>query len=118
MKRAILLAATASLALSGCFGFKSIEEDACPAAGTKLTWDNFGKAFFANNCNYCHSADEGDRQGAPGTYVFETVEQVRAHTARIYVRSASSNDSMPPGPDDPPRAERDKLAEWLVCGAK
>jgi hypothetical protein len=39
------------------------------------------------------------------------------HRERIYIRAAGSNDSMPPGPDDPPRAERDKLAEWLACGA-
>ena len=34
---------------------------------------------------------------------------------RIFVRAAATNDSMPPGPDDPPQAERDDLAEWLAC---
>jgi hypothetical protein len=36
---------------------------------------------------------------------------------RIFARAAGDNTSMPPGPDDPPEAERAMLAEWLACGA-
>jgi hypothetical protein len=45
------------------------------------------------------------------------VPQVQRHRTRIFARSAADNDSMPPGPDDPPEAEREKLADWLACGA-
>ena len=52
-----------------------------------------------------------------GKDVFSTRAQIFEHKERIFERSAGNNDSMPPGPDDPPIEERDKLAEWLVCGA-
>jgi hypothetical protein len=114
--RLALAFAFAALSLPGCL-FQSIDDVACPTEGTKLTYENFGKTFFAGYCNRCHSADFGERQGAPDNFVFATVDDARAHKARIFARSAGPNDSMPPGPDDPPREERDRLAEWLACGA-
>jgi len=113
----LLLAILAAAALAACNWGENLDEYPCPQGGTKLTWENFGKGFFAAYCNHCHSAEEGDRNGAPGNFVFDTAEQVRAHKERIFVRAADSNDSMPPGPDDPPIAERTELAEWLACGA-
>lgn len=111
------LAALASLALfTGCEVLE-IEDFPCPTSGTTLTFDNFGHAFFDAYCNGCHSGPEEDRGGAPPEYVFGTVEQIRQHKTRIFSRSAGPNTTMPIGPDDPPRAQRDKLAEWLACGA-
>src|SRR5262249_30706730 len=98
-------------------GFETLDEASCPKEGTKLTYESFGAPFFGRHCNVCHSAETGSRQGAPGNYVFETREQVLEHRSRIFVRAAGADDSMPPGPDDPPRDERNKLAEWLACGA-
>jgi uncharacterized membrane protein len=106
----------AVMALAGC-NLEEIGDVACPTGGTKLTYENFGRAFFAGNCDSCHSAQTGDRQGAPAEFAFDTVAQVRQHKDRIFARSAGPNDSMPIGPNDPPREERDKLAEWLACGA-
>ena len=106
----------ATLALTMGCGV-TIDEYPCPPEGTDLTYESFGKAFFSRHCNSCHSGVTGEREGAPGVYVFETLEQVRAHKDRIFVRSATTNDSMPPGPDDPPIEEREDLAEWLACGA-
>jgi len=112
----LTLLGLATLSTSSC-GFETIDDATCPTGGTSLTYANFGQGFFARHCNSCHSAPLGKRNGAPDNQVFETLEQVRFHKDRIFVRSAGDNDSMPPGPDDPPIDERKKLAEWLVCGA-
>ena len=110
-----LLGATGLLASSGCGLFPELSSSTCPPGGTDLTFDDFGKPFLDKYCNYCHGADVLDRQSAPPAYVFEKPEQIEKWADRIYIRSAGANDSMPPGPDDPPREERDKLAEWLAC---
>ncbi len=94
-----------------------IEDYPCPPAGTTLTYESFGEAWLGANCGICHSADGGHRHGAPESYRFDTLDDVRAHEARIFVRAAATNTTMPPGPDDPPAEERDRLAEWLACGA-
>ena len=92
-----------------------IDEYKC--TGTTLTYDNFGGAFLAAHCNTCHAAESGSRHGAPEGYRFDTLDEVHARAARIFVRAAGPNTSMPPGPSDPPADERDRLAEWLGCGA-
>jgi len=91
--------------------------DEMPCDGTTLTYESFGAAFMAQNCNTCHSADAGNRHGAPASFTFDTLDEVHAHKDRIFVRAAGPNTSMPPGPTDPPAEQRDMLAEWLACGA-
>ena len=105
-----------ALALASC-GYETIDEATCPPGGTKLTYANFGKQFFSDHCNSCHSAETKLRKGAPENYFFNTRAAILEHKDRIFAESAASNNSMPPGPDDPPIEEREKLAEWLVCGA-
>lgn len=112
-----LAVALALAAVAGCSFGQTLDQAVCPTGGTKLTWQNFGESFFVANCNRCHSVPESQRQGAPTGIEFNTVDQVRERKDRVYVLSAGPNDSMPPGPDDPPRADRDKLGEWLACGA-
>ncbi len=104
---AVLLAACTDAALP-------IDELACPATGTTLTYDNFGADFLSENCNRCHSTGTN---GAPRKFRFDTVEEVRTHSTRIFIRAAGPNVTMPPGPTDPPADQRDQLAEWLACGA-
>jgi uncharacterized membrane protein len=94
-----------------------IEDYPCPPEGTSLTYESFGRAMLAQYCNDCHNASEGKRSGAPESYRFDTLDDVRAHKARIFIRAAASNTTMPVGPDDPSTEERDQLAEWLACGA-
>jgi len=108
--------AVAALALASC-GYQTIDEATCPPAGTKLTYASFGESFFSGHCNSCHSAETKLRKGAPENYFFNTRAAIVEHKDRIFAESAGANDSMPPGPDDPALEERDKLAEWLVCGA-
>lgn len=102
----------------GCgSAYEQIDDYDCPPEGTALSYENFGAMFMTRYCDSCHAATASDRQGAPGEYIFDSALQVRQHKARIFARSAATNDSMPPGPDDPPLAERENLAEWLACGA-
>lgn len=104
--------------LAGCAEpVVEIDEYPCPPAGTQLTYESFGRAFFSTNCNDCHNANDGNREGAPHTYRFESVEDVRRLRERIFARAATTNTSMPPGPEDPNPDEREALAEWLACGA-
>lgn len=110
-----ILGVVAALAV-GCEVAQPYEEAKC-AEGTDLTWENFGETFMIRFCNRCHTASAVDRHGAPEGFDFEDVAAVRKHAAHIYDRSAGENASMPPGPDDPPIEERDKLAEWIACGA-
>lgn len=111
----VALAAVVYTSLPGCGLFPRLEDAECPPGGTDLTFENFGKPFLDKNCNYCHGASVLDRKSAPPAYVFDTPEQVEQWASRIYVRAAGSNDSMPPGPDDPSPEDRAKLAEWLAC---
>lgn len=113
---AISIAAAALLAgsgaMAGCSGADRIGNYSCPSGGTTLTYDNFGKPFFERYCIRCH--------GGPNAYSsrsFTTVDSIRAQRDRIFANAAAGNTSMPPGPDDPSEEERDRLAEWLACGA-
>ena len=103
--------------LAGCKAETSIDDYPCPPGGTKLTYDTFGQAFIGQSCQTCHGQAGGARKGASEGYDFGTLEAVRAKKNRIFARAAADNVTMPPGPDDPPEAERTKLAEWLACGA-
>lgn len=91
-----------------------IDDMACPTQGTQLTYASFGQEFVGEFCNSCHSTSKA---GAPGAYKFDTLEDIQKHKARIFIRAAGPNTTMPPGPEDPPELERDQLAEWLACGA-
>lgn len=105
-----------SLAL-GCKPYQELSDHPCPPQGTPLTYSNFGAPFLDRYCQSCHGSAALDRRGAPGDFLFDTREQVSRQRDRIFVRSAAGNDTMPPGPSDPPLAERDQLADWLACGA-
>jgi uncharacterized membrane protein len=114
----MLLCALAVLTAACGDGSSGLEDYPCPEGGTKLTYDAFGEGFMANHCQGCHASAATERNGAPSNYIFDTHDQVIAHRDRIFARAAGDNDSMPPGPDDPPDAERAQLAEWLACGAR
>jgi uncharacterized membrane protein len=102
---------------AACGSFTELEDVACPPSGTPLSYENFGAAFLDEWCNRCHSAAEGERDGAPLGVVFHDYSGIYNLRERIFLRSAADNATMPPGPDDPPQAARDRLAEWIACGA-
>jgi hypothetical protein len=83
----------------------------CPSAST-LTYDNFGKAFIANHCLECHASRESPQ--------LTTLEEIQGNLEVIDRAAASgpkgTNDYMPQD-EDVATAERQKLGEWLACGA-
>jgi uncharacterized membrane protein len=112
----LLSACTALVAIAACKE-TTIEDRPCPPGGTKLTYANFGKGFLDAHCQHCHGVPSEERKGAPSGYDFGSADDARRFKARIFSRAAADNTTMPPGPDDPPAEEREKLAEWLACGA-
>lgn len=112
----LTMAISATVMLTSC-GLTTIDEHPCPPEGTTLTYESFGRQFLDQYCQRCHGAVGPNREGAPSAYDFGSAEDARAWRERIFARSALDNTSMPPGPDDPPDAERAKLADWLACGA-
>ena len=83
-----------------------------------LNYYNFGRAFMLNWCTACHSEHmaQGDRANAPVGIDFNTVELVRTHSERVWVRSGDLNETMPPF-GGPSAEERAALGAWLACGA-
>jgi hypothetical protein len=109
--------ALAGAALAACGHWTELGDVPCPPGGTTLTYGNFGADFMASYCNRCHSAPEGDRNGAPLGVVLDNYASVYNLRERVFLRAAADNTTMPPGPDDPPADERDRLAVWIACGA-
>ena len=94
----------------GCSGGSS--GATCPTNST-LTYDNFGRQFFATYCDHCHA--NGTRPA------LSTLAQIRADTTSIDSQAAagasSVNTAMPQGNPTPTEAARRQLGEWLACGA-
>jgi len=113
-----LCAILALLALAACSAAnESLDQRACPAGGTPLTYQNFGAGFFAQWCESCHAASSTNRNGAPPDVTFDTQAQIVQWKDRIYARAADDNTSMPLGPDGPDGTTRHQLGDWLACGA-
>lgn len=106
-----------ALWFAACTPSTELSEEPCPPIGTLLTYQNFGAGFINSYCQSCHGSQSPDRAGAPADFSFDTVAQIRQHRARIYVRAAGNNTSMPPGTVAPTPAERDQLGEWLSCNS-
>jgi cytochrome c5 len=94
----------------------------CPQ-GSTLSYDNFGKEFFASYCLSCHSSalsGAAARSGAPNDHNFDTLQGIQANIDHIDELTAAgpnaTNTAMPPG-GGPTLEERTKLGEWLACGA-
>lgn len=87
---------------------------ACPDGGTELTYDNFGQEFFSNHCTDCHSAGSG--QAGAEDEPLDSQSAIQAAAEDVYKRAVTAT-SMPPN-GGPTAEERQKLGEWLSCGAK
>lgn len=92
----------------------------CPPAST-LTYDNFGRTFFASYCTRCHASDKANaaRDGAPIAYDWDVYELIAQHASEIDAMAAGGprqiNRTMPPGDPRPSDAERRELGQWLAC---
>lgn len=108
--------ALGALSLAACGGDGDGEGGvpACPDAGTELTYDNFGKAFFDSHCTSCHTAGSG--QTGADDLPFDSQSAIQAQIEDIYEQAVGGT-SMPPG-GGPTAEERQQLGEWLSCGAE
>lgn len=95
----------------------------CPTTDAP-TAQNFGNAFMQTYCLSCHSESltGAARQDAPVGVDFDTPEDVRRQSALIDIHAAAgpnaTNTEMPPAERTPPmQQEREKLGQWLACGA-
>lgn len=98
-------------------GSSLIQDHECPD-DSPLRYQNFGAPFFYAYCTGCHSAEQKDdmRQGAPLHLNFETLDKIRDQAVIIYNAAADTNDKMPPT-GGPEALARQRLADWLACGA-
>lgn len=116
-RRSLVLTA---LALVGCGG--AATGTTCPTNST-VTAENFGNDYMTRYCTRCHatSVKGSARQGAPSDANFDTLEAIRKDAQEIDQWSGAGpnaeNTSMPPNAPAPTTAERQKLSEWLACGA-
>lgn len=85
----------------------------CPTNST-LTYDNFGRQFFASYCDRCHANGVRPSIGNQAA--------IQAQRTAIDREAASgpdgTNTAMPESGAAPTTAERVKLGEWLACGAR
>ena len=95
---------------SACTGANStgIEPVSCPPTGTTLTYANFGDEFFAANCTTsgCHDHEKP----------VMTAQSVIQQNKSSILQEAVYTDAMPED-HDISLMEREKLGEWLACGA-
>ncbi len=90
---------------------------------SSLTYASFGQPFMTNYCTRCHSStlSGAARMGAPAFHDFDTqlgVQQVAEHVDEAAgAGPAATNEAMPPDGAKPTLDERQKLAEWIACGA-
>ena len=81
--------------------------DAC----STLTYASFGQSFMQQYCVSCH--------GTPSTKGIELDTLAKVHQRKAKVKSEVSAMGMPEkGAPQPSAAERQKLIQWIDCGAK
>ncbi|HEX7664594.1 MAG TPA: hypothetical protein VF407_08790 [Polyangiaceae bacterium] len=121
---------------AGCQGQDTLDGHTCPSGATTtsstttddggapvatdpnaITYDNFARGFFDQWCQSCHAANVTDRNGAPDDIFFDTRDDIWRLRTQVYAQAAGANASMPIGPHGPTDADREKLADWLSCGA-
>jgi hypothetical protein len=96
----------------------------CPDGAT-LTYENFGKKFFADYCLSCHSSKVTGtaRNGAPPDHNFDDLDHIALLTKHIDEMAAigptspdASKRKMPPaGKKKPSDEDRTKLGQWIAC---
>ncbi|MCB9778971.1 MAG: hypothetical protein H6742_10440 [Alphaproteobacteria bacterium] len=94
-------------------GLDSATEAFCQDAPV-VTWNSFGQGFTTEACQTCHASTTAERNGAPDSVTFDTLDDVRAHSDRILARATGDEPDMPPrgGVSDDDRA---RLEIWLRC---
>jgi uncharacterized membrane protein len=94
----------------------------CPTTQT-LSYESFGRAFFSDYCLRCHSRSKSgtERMAAPTALNYDLLADIRAAATDIDEHAAAgpkaTNTAMPNNDPRPSLQERQRLGEWLACGA-
>jgi uncharacterized membrane protein len=108
------------LLIAGCAD--SPTGSTCPTADAP-TYASFGQHFMETYCTGCHSANAGNRHGAPDDQNYDTEADIKKHADDIDAQAASgpkaTNTGMPdlsgPVHMQPSMAERVQLGQFLAC---
>lgn len=109
-----LTSLSACLALFGCGsdgGLGDATGSVCPTTST-LTYESFGQSFMATHCLSCHASKESPP--------FNSVDEIRVRKTDIDRAAASgpnATNTFMPEDGSVALEERQKLGEWLACGA-
>lgn len=106
--RTITLALVLSYGCTNAAGSSGItaSEVSCPPDST-LTYENFGKSFFADNCLSCHTSKDRPTLTSAAKIVAnkQSIISAAVLSTKMPERASLSTD------------ERALLGEWLSCGA-
>jgi len=99
-------------------GYPAEDTSECPP-DSMVTWRNHAKPLIDTWCTNCHSTllSGGDRQGAPDGLNFDSYLGVYAYRDRIRLLATGDDPFMPPA-GGIPDIDRERLREWIDCGAK
>lgn len=111
MRQRLLFAVCIFMALGGS---SALAEDGAPAFPEV-------KKIISTRCQTCHSEFpsqmEYSETGAPNGVKFDTAEQIKLYSPKIWIK-ATQEKSMPPGNiTNITDAERDTIAAWIKAGA-
>jgi uncharacterized membrane protein len=95
----------------------------CPPQGSALTYASFGQQFMSAYCLRCHTKQiTGSARKAPPDRNFDDLGSIRLSAKQIDQQAgagpAASHEVMPPDGPSPALEQRQKLAQWLACGAR
>ena len=79
-----------------------------------VNWDNFGRGFFRESCQGCHSSVAVDRYGAPEYINYDGPEDIWANTEWVLRVAGGDEPTMPPQGGTTVE-DRQRLEVWLLC---
>lgn len=94
-------------------------EDASSDPTCTDTYANYAQAFFAQQCNTCHSAAAFKQVGG-GEIQLDSLALVRDHKSHVIEHAVDLKVPVMPQtmPNGLPEADRLRLKKWYDCGAK
>jgi uncharacterized membrane protein len=117
MKSKLLVGVVAVGLAAACGGDDGGGDDTPPASECVDTYNNYAKAFFATNCNTCHST--ATFMALNAMYALDSLALVREHEEHVIEHAVELEEpKMPQNTQGLPEAERNRLKKWYACGAK
>jgi hypothetical protein len=83
----------------------------CPPDST-LTYASFGQTFIATNCLSCHASRE-----SPRLATLADIQANRGEIDKVAAAGPNAVNTIMPEDGSVDTAERQRLGEWLACGA-